>query len=138
MPPPWRPASSAACCPVRERIEHHGPFGSMIFSGVTAQEEAVGVDDVGQGQRQRVIRDQGAGHDAAPGVAGQQRADGQAQLIHQVGRDELAEQVRTALGEQPLMTAFGQRTERGLQTDGFLSGHDHVGVPGQFGPQIRG
>jgi hypothetical protein len=52
----------------------------MIFSGVPAEQEAVVLQDVSQGER---LRGGGllAGQDPVRARAGQQRADGQAQLV---------------------------------------------------------
>jgi hypothetical protein len=50
----------------------------MIFDEVTAQQEAVVLQDVGQREGQRPGGGDGAGDDPARGGAGQQRADRQA------------------------------------------------------------
>ena len=107
----------------------------MIFDDVTAQEEAVVLQDVGQPERQRPGGD-GAGDDPARAGAGQQRADRQAQLIEQAGRDQLAQQLRAAFGEQPPVTAIGERVHRCVQVHGLPAGHDDIGALGQLGAAL--
>jgi hypothetical protein len=79
----------------------------MIFSDIPAEQETVVFQDVGQGQRQRLGPGRGAGHDPVRARAGQQRADGQAQLVDQVALDQLAEQVRTPFRQQAPVAASG-------------------------------
>jgi hypothetical protein len=92
---------------------------------------------VSQPQRQRTVRGLGAGHDAARARTRHQRADGQAQLVEQVRREELGQQVRASLGEHPRVAAPGQLCDRGLQVDVLVAGHDDVRVLGQLGAAVR-
>jgi hypothetical protein len=105
----------------------------MILLGVTAQQEAVVFQHVGQGQGQRRDVGRGAGHDTVGARAGQQRADGQAQLVQQAGGDELAQQARPAFGEHPLVTTLGQRVHGRFQVHGIRARHDDIGPFGELG-----
>jgi hypothetical protein len=91
---------------------------------------------VRQGQGHRAGREFLAGQDPVGARARQQRADRQAQLVQQAGRGQLGQQVRSALGEHPLVAAIGQRADRGVQVDGGLAGRDDVRAPRQLGPQV--
>jgi hypothetical protein len=108
----------------------------MIFSGVPAEQEAVVLQDVSQGERLRGGGGLLAGQDPVRARAGQQRADGQAQLVQQARRGDLGQQARTPLGEHPPVAALGQRADGRLQVHGFLSGHDDVGPLFQGGAAV--
>src|SRR5215472_13148871 len=103
---------------------------------VAAEEEAVGLDDVSQRHRPR--RERGAGGDAERAGAGQQRADGQAQLIEQPGRRHLAEQVRAALAEHPAQAPVPQRGHPLPEVHDKVARHDHVRYPGHRGAPVGG
>jgi len=109
----------------------------MVFPDVPAEQEAVVLQDVGQGER---LRDGGglrAGQDPVGARSSQQRADGQAQLVQQARRGDLGQQARTPLGEHPPVAALGQRGHGRLQVHGFLSGHDDVGPLFEGGAAVR-
>jgi hypothetical protein len=108
----------------------------MVLPGVTAEQEAVVLQDVLQGHRHRRGGLQGAAHDAGRPRADHQRAGGQAELVEQAGLHQLGEQVRAALGEYPLVAAVGQRGHGGLEVDGGVARHDDVAVPGEFGAAV--
>src|SRR5271166_5880517 len=88
----------------------------MIFLEVTAEEEAVVFEDVGQGQRQRRGGGEGAGHDSARARARHQRADGQAKLVHQPGLQQLGELVRAYSGTSVMRRLAGSRSSRAVTT----------------------
>jgi hypothetical protein len=90
-----------------------------------------------EGQRQRTVLRPGACHDAARDRAGQQRRDGQAQLIEQVRGEELGQQVWASLGEDPLVAALGKGAGSGLHVDVVLARHDDVRAGGQLGAAVR-
>ena len=108
----------------------------MVFSEVPAEQETVVFQDVGQGQRQRLGSGRGAGHDPARARAGHQRADGQAQLVDQVGLDQLAEQVRAPFRQQAPVAASGEGAHGGLQVHGLVAGHEDVRVRFQPGTDV--
>ncbi len=90
-----------------------------------------------QGKGLRAGRERVAGHDPARARTRQQRADRQAELVQQAGRGQLAQQVRSALGEHPPVAAAGQGGDGGSQVNGSLACGDDVRVPRQAGRQVR-
>jgi hypothetical protein len=91
---------------------------------------------VGQGQRLRRDGRRRAGQDPVRARAGQQRADGQAQLVQQAGPGDVGQQARAALGEHPPVAPLGQRGDGRLQVHGLLASHDDLGRPAQGGPAV--
>jgi hypothetical protein len=108
----------------------------MVFSDIPAEQEAVVFQDVDQGQRQRFGPGRGAGHDPLRARAGHQRADSQAQLVDQVGLNQLAEQVRAPFRQQPPVAASGEGADGGLQVHGLVASHDDIRDRFQPGPDV--
>jgi hypothetical protein len=65
--------------------------------------------------------------DQAGGATDQQRAEGQAELVHQAGLQQARQQPRTAFAEQPLQPALGELPDGVGEVDRVVAGHHHVG-----------
>ena len=70
-------------------------------------------------------------HDARRAAAHQQRAEGEAHLVDELGLGQLAEQVRPALAQHLGEAQLGQLRERIGQVDGGVAAHEHVGDGGE-------
>jgi hypothetical protein len=91
---------------------------------------------VGQGEHLRRHDGRRPGQDPIRARPRQHRSDGQAQLVQQVGRGDMGQQMRAALGEHPAMAALGQRGDGRFQVNPLLAGHDDLGGPVQGGAPV--
>src|SRR5690606_40109869 len=68
-----------------------------------------------------------SGGDPPGAGAGQQRRDGQAHLVDQVGGGQLAEQVRASFAEDVAQAPLAQQPQGQRQVGRLVPGGDHVG-----------
>src|SRR5262245_33411532 len=68
----------------------------------------------------------GAGEDPPDPVADQQRTDGQAELVEQAGRGELAVEARAALGQHRAGAGVAKGAEGAAQVHPAVARHHHV------------
>jgi inner membrane transporter RhtA len=95
-----------------------------LVDGVAGQQRPVApVDQVAELQAHRL--GQGLGQQRGRG-ADQQGREGQAELVHQAGREQAREQARPALAEQPAQPAVVQGVDRAREVDLVVPGDDDV------------
>jgi len=103
-----------------ERVRAHR------YPSLVAQEQrVVALQHVPQGEAGQ--RGAGGRHGHRQRVPAHQRGDGQAELVHQAGRNQFAEPGGAAFAEDHAVTPLGQPPQGQARIDPVPAGHDHVG-----------